>query len=322
MENVYVKRALAVLGLLLFLVVLLAVPVFLYADTCYRTALDARNLQAELENAQPTYFDLFAEEEAHQTKSRISGWLNMVSSQEAAVKTPRGMISATLYEPLDGAADAPVAILLHGGLGTDRQQVQDIACTLSLNGYRVLTPDLYAHGKSAGDAATLGFGDASDVHAWIDYAEKMQQGAQIVLFGQDEGAAAVLSAICGDLSGSVKAAAVDSAADLGTQRMLELAAEQDNTLMGMLLKLVYLRRAPDANQKISARIADAKVPMLLIHGTGDQEVPAWQSEDIALAAGESARLLYIEGAGHGLARYVEPQTYYDALLSFYKQALE
>ena len=322
MENTLIKRLLAAAGLLLFVFVLLAVPVLLYVDAHYRTVLDARNLQAELIDAQPTYFDLFAEEEAHQTKARISGWMNMVAAKEVVTQSPRGKLSATLYEPLDGAANAPVAIVLHGGLGTDREQVQDIACTLSLNGYRVLTPDLYAHGKSVGDAPTLGFGDAADVQAWVDFVEKMQMGAKIVLFGQDEGAAAVLLAACGKLSDSVKAVAADSAADLGTQRMLELAQVQEDSLMGKLLKTVYLRRASGADNKISGRIASARIPLLLIHGTGDQDVPAWQSEDIALAAGEHAQLLYVEGAGHGLSRYVDPEMYYDSLLLFYESALK
>ena len=69
------------------------------------------------------------------------------------------------------------------------------------------------------------------------------------------------------------------------------------------------------------RIAGADVPLLLIHGTGDTQVLAWQSEDIAQAAGENAQLLLVEGAEHGMARYLEPDAYYDALLGFFEHAL-
>ena len=82
------------------------------------------------------------------------------------------------------------------------------------------------------------------------------------------------------------------------------------------------RRKTGAEETIlSERISAAKTPLLIIHGTGDQDVPAWHGEDIALAAGENAQLLFIEGAGHGLSRYVEEETYYDALLAFYEAAL-
>ena len=316
------KRLLALLGLTLFLAVLVLVPVALYADTLYRTAFAPKTEQMNDEAAYVTSFDLFAEETEHQTKSRMSGWLSTVSSQEVAVSTSRGKLSATQYEPISADADAPWAIVFHGGLGTDRTQVTDIACMLSLNGYRVLTPDLYAHGASDGDASTLGFGDAQDVLAWIDYAQKTQMSARIVLFGQDEGAAAVLTAACGDLSASVAAVAADSACSNGEVRMIELAGVDEHSLQAKLLGLVFKRKTGAKDTILSETISAAKTPLLLIHGTGDQDVPAWHGEDIALAAGENAKLLFIEGAGHGLSRYVKEETYYDALLAFYEAALQ
>lgn len=321
MGNMFVKRALAILGLLLFLAVLVLVPIALYADTLYRAAFGRQEEKAAPEAAYVTAFDLFAQETEHQTQSRVSGWLSMASSQEVKVSSQRGMLSATQYEPVGADVSAPWAIVFHGGLGTDRTQVIDVACMLSINGYRVLTPDLYAHGASDGDASTLGFGDAQDIYAWVDYAEKTQPGARIVLFGQDEGAAAVLTAACGTLSGSVAAVTADSACDNAVTRMLELSGAGENRLSAALLRPVFRRKTGNGAMKISGRISEAKTPLLLIHGTGDQTVPAWHSEDIALAAGENAQLLFIEGAGHGLSRYVQEKTYYDALLSFFEEAL-
>ena len=76
------------------------------------------------------------------------------------------------------------------------------------------------------------------------------------------------------------------------------------------------------NLRISPEISLAKVPLLLIHGTGDEIVPAWHSEDIAAAAGERAQLLFVEGAGHGLSRYVDPEAVYDTMLRFFQDALQ
>ncbi len=321
MENTWLKRLLALAGLALFLAVLVLVPIALYADTLYRGVFDADQRGAQVQETALTSFDLFAEETEHQTKSRIAGWLSAVASQEVAVSSPRGRLAATQYEPVGGEENATWAILFHGGPGTDRAQVLDIACMLSLRGYRVLTPDLYAHGASEGDAPTLGFGDAQDVLAWIDYAEKTKPGARIVLFGQDEGAAAVLSAACGGLNGRVFAVAADSSCDDGVSRLLTLAGVRENSLQAALLRLMFIKRTGGNAQKLSSRIAQADVPLLLIHGTGDQTVPAWHSEDIALAAGENAQLLYIEGAGHGLSRFVDEQGYYENLLRFFEEAL-
>ena len=46
------------------------------------------------------------------------------------------------------------------------------------------------------------------------------------------------------------------------------------------------------------------------------------SEDIAAAAGDNVRLLYVEGAGHGMARYIDETAYYEALLGFYDEAVQ
>ncbi len=321
MENTWLKRLLALAGLTLFLAVLVLIPIALYADTLYRGVFDAVQSETQAQETALTSFDLFAEETEHQTKSRIAGWLSAVASQEIAASSPRGRLAATQYEPVGGEENAPWALVFHGGLGTDRAQVLDIACMLSVRGYRVLTPDLYAHGASEGDAPTLGFGDAQDVLAWIDYIEKTQPGARIVLFGQDEGAAAVLSAACGGLNGRVLAVAADSACDDGVSRLLELAGAREGSFQAALLRLMFIKRTGGNAQKLSSRIAKADVPLLLIHGTGDQTVPAWHSEDIALAAGENAKLLYIEGAGHGLSRFVDEQGYYENLLGFFEEAL-
>ncbi len=316
-----IRRVLAALGLTVFLAVLMLMAVQLSADSLYRERLDARAAQEESADAQVTTFSLFAKEIEHQTKSRVAGWLSAVQSQEVTVVSGRGKLCATQFEPLAAAQDAPFAILFHGGLGTDREQVIDLACALSLRGYRVLTPDLYAHGASEGTASTLGVGDAQDVRAWVDYAHRAQMGAQVVLFGFDEGAAAVLGAACDGLGGQVAAVAADSAFDDGKARMLALAGAE-NQAERALLSLAFRRRTGQRNTALSSRIAAADVPLLLIHGTGDEVVPAWQSEDIARAAGDNARLLYIEGAGHGMARFLDETAYYDALLGFFEEALQ
>lgn len=292
--------------------------VCLWADTLYRSAFDGRTATVQAESDTVTSFDLLAQETAHQTQSRVSGWHSAVASQEVSISASRGRLQATVYDPLNADENAPWAIVLHGGLGTDRTSVLDIACALSIRGYRVLTPDLYAHGASDGDASTLGYEDAQDVAAWVEYVEQTQMGAHIVLLGVDEGANAVLLAACDGLSESVVAVAADSAGNDPVRCMLERSGRED-TVDRMLLRGAFGRRA--ASEPISQRIGEAKIPLLIIHGTGDQLVPAWNSEDIAAAAGDGAQLLLIEGAGHTMARHLNPQTYYNTLFEFFEAAL-
>lgn len=287
-----------------------------------RAALDGRRTHEQ--EAQVTSFSLREQMVLEQTGARVRGWQSVVSSEIVTAAAGRGRLSAELFSPIQDEDGAPWALVLHGGLGTDHSQVLDVACALSLQGYRVLAPDLYAHGKSEGETASLGIRDAEDVLTWIEWILLEDMDARIVCFGQDEGGVALLLAAARGLPQSVAAIAADSAYVSVRARAHELLAQVDSSWLGERLFDAAYRLAHGvsiAEGNVADRIAGADVPLLLIHGTGDTQVLAWQSEDIAGAAGDNARLLLVEGAGHGMARYLEPDAYYDALLGFFEEAL-
>lgn len=289
-------------------------------------ALDGRRAAVQ-ETAQLSQFRLLEQTASSQAGVRVNGWLAIVNEEAISMDTARGRLSASLYPPVGGQADAPWAIVLHGGLGTDRSQVLDVACTLSLHGYHVLAPDLYAHGASDGRISSLGVRDADDVLAWTEWILARDADARIVLFGQDEGATAVLVAARRWLPDAVAAAAADSATSSAVGRldqMLEQTKPGASALDRALLRLGY-RAAHGlsvAAGDMTGAAAGFRLPLLLIHGTGDADIPAWHSEDIAVEAGDGAQLLLVEGAGHGMARYVDQEKYYDALLGFFDGALQ
>lgn len=285
-------------------------------------ALDGRRARAQEE--QVSSFSLKEQMVLEQTHARVRGWSSIVQAQEVWLGAGRGRLYAQVFSAVEGDEDAPWALVLHGGLGTDHTQVQDVACVLSLHGYRVLTPDLYAHGRSEGETASLGIPDAQDVRAWIEWIELEDEGARIVLFGQDEGGVAALLAAADGLPASVRAIATDSAyvsVRAHAQTLLDESATDalGRALFGAAYRLMYGVSLEEG--EVAAKIAGLSCPLLVLHGTGDTQVLAWQGEDIAAAAGAHAQLLLIEGASHGAGRYLEPDVYYDALLAFYEDAL-
>lgn len=295
----------------------------LRARMLLRTALDGRRIRAQEESG-ITRFDLLAETVQSQTRPRMGGWLSIVPMETVTLIVPRGRLSARMYGAVSAQEDAPWALVFHGGLGTDSLQVQDIACELSLAGYRVLTPDLYAHGESEGEISSLGGAEAEDVRAWVQWIMGEDEEARIVLMGQDEGALAVLTAVSAGLPDAVRAAATDSAYTDVAQRARTMLTETglpaeglDMLLLGAAYRLANGLPMPE---EMPGSIGAAAIPLLLLHGTGDQDVPAWHSEDIVLAAGKNAQLYYVEGAAHGMARYVDPQGYYDTLIGFFDRA--
>lgn len=284
-------------------------------------------LDGRMERGRETRISSFSLREQmgmEQVGARVRGWQSLVSSETVTVAGERGRLSAQLFSPVGEEDGAPWALVLHGGLGTDHTQVLDVACALSLQGYRVLAPDLYAHGKSEGEMSSLGIRDAEDVLAWIEWIMLEDMDARIVCFGQDEGGVALLLAAAKGLPPCVAAVAADSAYASVRERAHKLLAEAGSFFLGdWLLDPAYglANGVPITEGEVMRKIAGAGIPLLLIHGTGDAQVLAYQSEDIVRAAGENARLLLMEGAGHGMARFLEMNTYYDALLSFFEQAL-
>ena len=264
-----------------------------------------------------------------QADTRTQGWLTVIRSESIDMSTGRGKLHAQLYAPLREDADAPWALVLHGGMGTDHTDVLDVACALSMEGYRVLAPDLYAHGCSEGRYASLGLCDAQDVRAWTDWILAEDMDARIVIWAQEEGAVAALLAAAGGMPDAVRAVAADSAYASVRARAHQLLAENADAgaarlkLEEALLDAAYrlMHGVSIGEGELAAHVSQIGIPLLLLHGTGDQDVPAWYSEDIAAAAGGQAELFFAEGAAHGMARHAQPQAYYDALLGFFCDAL-
>lgn len=322
------KRMLFILALLLLALFLCAAQA-LRAKELMDIALDGRNARPASETESDAYsaFRLREQMNEAQAASRISGWLTIADVQQVELKQQRGRMHASLYSPVGAETDAPVAIVMHGGMGSDSMQVQDVACELSLRGYRVLTPDAYAHGKSDGRYTSLGLSEAKDLRAWIDWILLQDPDAQIVVLAFDDGAAAALYALEDGLPQAVRAVAADSAYVSIEIRALQLLQERLGRVSGRdwkLFNLAYraLNGADIKEGDMTQCVSQADCPMLFIHGTGDQDVPAWHSEDLALAAGGNAQLLLIEGASHMMARFADPQAYYDALLAFFADALK
>lgn len=318
------KRSIAFLALLLILLAFLMAAA-LRAYTLLNTALDGRQTHSRTDGTL-SYFQLREQMFSAQADTRVSGWLTLVRMEECRIGEGGDLRCGTRYWPVEANADAPWAIVLHGGFGTDRQQVIDIACMLSLAGYHVITPDLSAHGQSAGSVSSLGLVDAADIERWVRWILAEDPDPDIVLYGIDEGAAACL--IAGRaLPEIIRAVAADSVYTSVEGRAYQLAqaaggslARLDRTLFAAAFHAVQGVPLDEGNLAEAAR--DYPLPLLLIHGTGDRDVPAWHSEDIAIAAGENAQLYFAEGAGHGMARFLEPETYQKMLLGFYDSALK
>ncbi len=294
------------------------------ANSLLRSALNGRRERVQAEGGM-VEFSLREEMNMQQALTRVRGWLSVASPETAMLITERGTLHAERYAALNASEETKGrwAIVVHGGLGTSGTQVQDIACAFSLRGYDVLLPDLYAHGQSDGETSSLGVREAQDIVDWIAWILAQKPTAQIALIGQDEGALAILLAAAQGLPDAVRAGALDSmSTDLRSRAygLLEETGRGDK-LSGWLLEMAYRATFGVALREVQpVKAAEmSAIPLLFIHGTLDEEVPAWQSED---AASGGAQLLLIEGASHGMGRFADPETYYNGLFSWLDAQME
>ena len=301
---------------MLTLILAILIAAALRSRSLLRTAFDGRHSQTE-EEAAISRFDMKPEMTREQTKPRISGWLSVLSPEDVAVRTERGMLRGQVFPPLSGDTDAPWAILFHGGAGTDGSQMLDVACELSLAGYRVLVPDLYAHGKS--DGTYIGFGalDRYDVVQWTNKAAELFPDNDIYLHGMSMGAASILQSADLDLNKNVRGIIADCGySDLDTVfRNLVGKLYHLPTMFVDVFEYVNLLKAGYGFKEASSvrSVSVARVPLVYICGDCDRYVPKDMALEIFNACKSEKKLLLVPGAGHA-ASYMCAKDEYEALV--------
>jgi uncharacterized protein len=222
--------------------------------------------------------------------------------------------------------DGNAAVLLHG-LGDNRVGTSGYAQLLLAHGFTVLMPDARAHGASGGELATYGLLERNDIHQWFDFLQAKEHPVCIFGFGESMGAAQLLQS----LETGVHFCAV--AAESSFANFREIAYDRmgqpfhlgpwiGRTVMRPLVESAFLRaRWKDGlnMQKISPEnsVAASSVPVLLIHGQVDSNIPVRHSRLIH-ARNPKTRLWEVPGADHCGAISTAPQEFKEKLLGWFR----
>ena len=189
----------------------------------------------------------------------------------------------------------PVVVLAHGWRGRG-SQFAPLVRSLVADGHRVVAFDAPAHGASRGSR--------TDVRDWVAALDGLQgrYGPFLAVIGHSFGGFAALTAARHGLqtdavvtiaSAGAPAAFLDEFA-----RMMSLDSD---TREGM--ERLFLRRVGEDAVSLGERYdavahpLDPDVPLLVVHGTTDRQLPVAESERLHDAHPDS-RLLLVEGAGH------------------------
>lgn len=206
-------------------------------------------------------------------------------------------------------------ILLHG-VGDNRQGMMGFAELFLSKGFAVLVPDSRAQGESGGDFPTYGLKESEDVHRWIDWLVNRQPANCVFGMGESMGASILLQAVQGEdrfcaivaespFASFRQIAYVRVGQFFHTGSWLGRVALRPAVEMaffyGRVTRGVYLPSASPENSVIGSR-----VPILLIHGLSDENIPFQQSEDIWEHNSADISFWEVPGAGHCGAVNVVP----------------
>jgi len=226
-----------------------------------------------------------------------------------------------------GTRNGQTVVLFHG-LSDNRVGVISYARIFLEHGYDVLMPDARAHGASGGDLATYGSRESGDIRAWLDWLEANEHPSCIYGFAESMGAAGLLQSLqsekrfCAVVAESPFSSFREIAYDrIG--RFFHAGPWLGRTILRPVVEIAFIdarwKYGLDFEQVSPERaVTSTRVPVLLIHGKADRNIPVRHSRKIA--AGNQVVVLWeVPGADHCGARGAGPAEFEHRVIAWFEQ---
>jgi hypothetical protein len=217
------------------------------------------------------------------------------------------------------------AILFHG-VGDNRLGMIGYAKLLLAHGYTVLLPDARAHGISGGDLATYGLLERNDIHQWADFLTETTHKPCVFGLGESMGAAQLLESLDTNpkLCAVVAESPFASFREIAYDRMgqpFHTGPWLGRTFFRPLVEFALLRagwRYGLEMGKVSPEdsIVNSYIPVLLIHGNADTNIPLRHSRMIHIRAPQTA-LWEVPHADHCGAMSAAPAEFEQKVLHWF-----
>jgi uncharacterized protein len=247
--------------------------------------------------------------------------------KDVSITTPDGVVlRAWRIHPNHSNGDA--VILLHGQ-SDNRNGMIGYAQLLLAHGYTVLMPDARAHGESGGGLATYGLLERNDIHQWFDWLAEQHRPRCIFGFGESMGASQLLQSL--DTGTHFCAVAAESPfstfREIGYDRMgqpFHLGSWFGRTVLRPVVKAAVLRARWKYKLNLKeispeSSVSKTKIPVLLIHGQVDSNIPVRHSRLIR-AHNPNVVLWEVPKADHCGAISVAPQEFENKLIAWFQQS--
>lgn len=208
-------------------------------------------------------------------------------------------------------------IVLHG-MGDNRLGMTGYAQLMLAHGFTVLMPDAREHGLSGGEVSAYGLVERDDIHQWFDWLERGSHPRCIFGFGEPMGAAQLLQSLGAGVNfcAVVAESSFASFREIAYDRMGQpfgLGPWFGRTLLRPVVEVAFLRARwkYGLNMELVSpedAVAASAVPVLLIHGQVDRNIPVRHSRRI-YARNPRTQLWEVPGADHCGAFGAAPQEF-------------
>ena len=224
------------------------------------------------------------------------------------------------YRVADGA---PIQIECHGWRGHPMADMSGGDKIAREKGWNTLVIDERTHGKSGGTAITFGVKERFDIRDWAFYISGRFPESKIVLAGVSMGAAAVVMASELELPENVSCVIADAPYSSQrkmiekTTREMHLPAKAAYPFVTLGAK-VFGKFALNCRTPLEAA-ANAKKPILFIHGEADGFVPCEMSRELDRVCVSPHELHTFPGAKHCLSYITDTERYEKIVSDFFEK---
>jgi len=252
-------------------------------------------------------------------------WLKAHNAQDVYVESKDGLKLHGYWIPVENARGT--ILLAHGYRSTILVDFGLAFAFYHALGMNILVPHQRAHAASEGKFITFGVKESEDMQCWIQYHNQHFGEYQLILSGLSMGASTVLYLADKELPPNVKCVIADCGftspkeiLDVVFRSVVHLPSGPFLWVADLFSRLFcnFALKQMDTREVLK----HAKLPVMLVHGTTDDFVPCYMTQQAYDACVGPKELLLVEGAGHGTSFLVDKQLYTQTVIAFLEKYLE
>ena len=261
----------------------------------------------------PAYYQAYLDEVRYNDELDTRDW---------TITSKDGLKLYASYLPAEGEAVRNI-VLCHGYHSSSRKDFGGILRYYHENGANLLMIEERAHRRSEGKYLTMGIRESEDIALWGAEMTKRLGGEMPLYFhGISMGAASVLMAegeqLPENLRGIIADCGFTSPMDIAKYVMKKSLGPATYLAIPIINFWAGVFAGVYTDEKSAPKILKkAEIPVLFIHGTGDEFVPVHMSIKNYQACAAPRRICLVDGATHAMSWYFDQDKYRAALEGFF-----